>query len=85
MIDYAAVLKRLHADREWTLDGDSYEGLTMLDGRPAPTKESLDAAWPQVAQEIATEKQAKQAALASAHQKLAQLGLTSQEIKALVG
>jgi hypothetical protein len=45
MIDYALVLALIHPGREWTLNGDDYEQLTMLDGLPKPSKESLDAAW----------------------------------------
>ena len=85
MIDYTAVLLRRHADREWTLNGDDYEGLTMLDGRDRPSKESLDAAWPTVQAEIKAENDAKIAALESARAKLAALGLTEAEVKALVG
>jgi len=48
MTDYAAVLKALYPDDEWTLLGDEYSGLTWLSDTPKPTKKKLDDAWPQV-------------------------------------
>jgi len=85
MTDYAAVLLRRHAGREWTLNGDNYEGLTILDGGAKPTKKSLDDAWPDVQAEIAAERQAKIDAHNSALAKLSALGLTEAEIAALLG
>ena len=67
------------------LDGDDYEGLTMLDGGSKPTKKSLDDAWIDVQAEIAAEAEAKVAARASALAKLKVLGLTDDEVVALVG
>ena len=32
----------------WTLEGDTYEGLTWLSSTPKPTQAALDAAWPTV-------------------------------------
>lgn len=85
MTDYAAVLTRRHADRQWILDGDAYEGLTMLDDGQAPSKKSLDDAWPGVKAEIEAEQTAKQNAADSGRAKLKALGLTDAEIAALVG
>jgi hypothetical protein len=33
---------------QWTLNGDSFSGLTWLDDSAAPTQEECDAAWPQI-------------------------------------
>lgn len=85
MTDYAAVLTRRHSGREWVLNGDDYDGLVMLDGGDKPTQSSLDAAWPAVAAEIAVTTQQIAAARASALAKLAALGLTDDEIAALLG
>ena len=49
MIDYAAILTVNYAGAQWTLDGDTYEGLTWLDSTPKPTQAELDALWPSVA------------------------------------
>jgi len=48
MTDYAAVLTANYPGDEWTLDGDTYEGLTWLSDTPKPTQAELDAAWLQV-------------------------------------
>ena len=48
MIDYAAILTANYVGAEWTLDGNTYEGLTWLDSTTKPTQAELDAAWPQV-------------------------------------
>ena len=85
MTDYSAVLTLRHAGREWVLDGDDYAGLVMLDGGDKPTKKSLDDAWPDVQAEIAQIATNKAATRASAISKLAELGLTDDEISALVG
>lgn len=85
MTDYAAVMIHRHPDRKWKLEGDDYEGLTMLDEGNKPSKASLDAAWPAVLAEIAAAADAKAAALASARTKLAALGLNHAEVAALFG
>ena len=85
MTDYAIVLTRRHSGREWQLDGDDYDGLTILDGGSKPSKASLDALWPEVQAEIAAEEVAATAAAASGRAKLAALGLTDDEINALLG
>ena len=85
MIDYAAVLTRRYAGREWKLDGDDYAGLTMLDDGPKPPKKELEDLWPSVAAEIAAEVDGRAAAKASARAKLAALGLTEAEVVALLG
>jgi hypothetical protein len=48
MIDYTAILIANYVGAQWTLDGDTYEGLTWLDSTPKPTQAELDAQWPQV-------------------------------------
>lgn len=53
MTDYAAVLVRTHPGAEWALDGETYDGLVWLSDGPKPTQADLDAAWPEVQQELA--------------------------------
>jgi hypothetical protein len=48
MTDYPAVLTAIRPGAEWSLNGDTYDGLTWLDDSPKPTKKTLDDAWPQV-------------------------------------
>ena len=85
MTDYAAVLTENYPDAEWTLNGDTYEGLTWLSDSPKPSKAELDAAWPAVQQARADAVAAKEAARQSAIDKLAALGLTVEEISAAFG
>lgn len=85
MIDYAAVMIRLHPGREWKLEGDEYEGLVMLDGGNKPTKKTLEDAWPSIKAQIEKEKTDRENARQSALNKLRALGLTDAEIAALAG
>ena len=85
MTDYAAVLSENYSDSQWTLNGDTYEGLTWLSDSPKPTQADLDAAWPAVQQALADAVAAKEAARQSAIDKLAALGLTVDEISAAFG
>ena len=39
MIDYTQILILHYSDKQWTLNGDSYEGLNWLSESPKPTKE----------------------------------------------
>jgi hypothetical protein len=49
MIDYVAILSANYAGSQWTLDGDTYDGLTWLSDTPKPTQAELDALWPATA------------------------------------
>jgi hypothetical protein len=49
MIDYTKILIANYPGAQWTLNGDSYDGLTWLDSTTKPTQAELDAAWPTVA------------------------------------
>ena len=48
MTDYALVLTREYPGREWSLNGDTYDGLTWLSDGDAPSRAELDALWPSV-------------------------------------
>lgn len=48
MTDYVLVLNVAYPGTSWTLDGDTYDGLTWLDDSPKPSQETLDALWPTV-------------------------------------
>lgn len=82
MIDYATILTRRFAGKEWKLDGDNYDGLVWLSDTPKPTKTKLDSLWAEVQQEIADEKTAKDATRQAV---LNKLGLTADEAAALFG
>lgn len=82
MIDYALILSRRYAGKEWTLNGDEYTGLTWLSDSAKPTKETLDGLWAEVEAEIAAEATAK----ASAREALlTKLGITADEAQLLLG
>ena len=49
MIDYAAILSANYPGKQWTLEGDNYDGLTWLDSTSKPTQAQLDALWPTTA------------------------------------
>ena len=84
-MDIPMILSKRYPDAQWTLDGDSYTGLTWLSDTPKPTKAELEALWPDVQAEIAAEAQAKVDAKASAVAKLQALGLTVEEVQVAFG
>jgi len=83
--DYAAVLANVHPDCQWSLEGETYDGLIWHDDTPKPTQAELDDAWPAVQQAQADAVAAKQAARASGVAKLEALGLTVDEVSAVFG
>ncbi len=85
MIDYTAILTANYEGSAWSLNGDSYDGLTWLSDTPKPTQQELDDAWPAVQQARIDAQVAKQATKQSAIDKLAALGLTVDEIREAFG
>jgi hypothetical protein len=79
------ILTRKYQGQEWTLDGDTYDGLTWLSDTKKPTKTELEKLWPIVQAEIEAEKQAKIDARNSAIAKLEALGLTVEEVSTVFG
>jgi hypothetical protein len=84
-MDIPAILTKKYLTSEWTLDGDSYEGLTWLSESPKPTEEELADLWPEVQAELAAHAQAKIDAKTSAIAKLEALGLTVEEVEVAFG
>ena len=69
MIDYAFILVKYYPDDKWSLDGDSYDGLTWLSNTSKPTKEELDSKWVEIeaynkANEYKTKRAAKYPSIA---------------------
>ena len=85
MPDYSTILTLNYPNTVWTLNGDSYDGLTWLSDTPKPTKAELNALWESTQAAIAAKKQADIDTKASALAKLAALGLTQDEVKTLIG
>ena len=52
MMDIPAILSVVRPGAQWSLNGDTFDGLEWLDSSPAPTLSEIEAAWPgvQVAQ-----------------------------------
>jgi len=84
-MDITAILNSKYSGSEWTLDGDSYEGLTWLSESPKPTEEELTDLWSEVQTELAAKAQAKVDAKVSAIAKLEALGLTIEEVEVAFG
>jgi hypothetical protein len=83
MVDYAIILSRKFNGSQWELIGYDYAGLTWKSETPKPTKKQLDDLWAEVQAEIEAETQAKIDAKATAEGKLAALGLTTDDLRAL--
>jgi hypothetical protein len=84
-MDISTILLEKYAGFEWTLDGDSYEGLTWLSDTPKPTEKELSDLWPTVLAEVQAKEQAKLEAKQSAIAKLQALGLTVEEVQVAFG
>jgi hypothetical protein len=85
MINYSDILSIHYAGKDWCLIGEDYSGLTWTDLSPKPTQAELDALWESTQAAVAAKEQAAKDVKASALAKLAALGLTQDEVKALVG
>ncbi len=85
MIDYSLILTTNYSDKQWILAGIEYQNLDWQDESPKPTKEELDALWESTQTAQIAKQQAEVAAKESALSKLTALGLTVDEVKALLG
>jgi hypothetical protein len=85
MIDYTKILVAHYSSSHWTLDGDSYDGLTWYSKTPKPTKEELESLWGSTQAAENAKQQSAEAAKQSGMAKLAAIGLTPDEIKSLLG
>lgn len=85
MIDYAKIISVNYPNAKWVLNGNSYDGLEWLDEAPKPTEEELDALWEPTQAQIEADKIASETAKQVAQAKLAKLGLTPDDLKALLG
>lgn len=68
-MDIPTILTRKYEGKEWTLNGDTYDGLTWLSEGKPPTEAELTALWPTVEYEVTHE--AVENARQSAYQKTA--------------
>ena len=82
MTDYVAVLQANYAGQEWWVAGNDYATLEWMSDGTKPSKSVLDGLWASVQQEIADEAEAK---IATRQAVLDKLGLTADEVTALLG
>ena len=85
MIDYTLILATNYPTDKWSLAGDYYDGLTWLSDTPKPTQAELDALWESTQAAQTAKQEAEVTAKESALSKLTALGLTADEVKALLG
>jgi hypothetical protein len=79
-----AILK-INPNAEFTINADDYNQITWLNGTTPISKEDIKAMIPTVEAEIEQEKQDAITKKASGKQKLLDLGLSEEEVKALIG
>ena len=82
MANVYEVLTMLIPSGGWVISGDSYEGIQFLECQPI-TKEQYEAGFAQYDAWKAQQDAAKAQAKAAAEAKLAALGLTTEDLKAL--
>lgn len=79
------VLLHRYAGKLWCYNGDGYDGLHWTDNEPKPTEKQLLSQFDDVIAEIKALNEQREQASLSAKTKLKNLGLTDEEITALVG
>jgi predicted ABC-type transport system involved in lysophospholipase L1 biosynthesis ATPase subunit len=79
-VKLSEVLIKYYSHEKWILVEEDYEGLDWQSNNPKPTLEELE----NLKEELIKEEQAKIDAKASAMAKLAALGLSEQEVAALI-
>ena len=83
MIDLA--IKKINPNAEFTINADDINQITWLNNTTPISKADIEAMIPTVEAEIKQEKQDAINKKASGKQKLLDLGLTEEEVKALIG
>ena len=78
-------IKKINLNAEFTINADDINQITWENGTTPISKADIETQIPIVEQEIADEAQAKIDKKASGKQKLLDLGLTTEEVKALIG
>ena len=81
----ADAIKAINSNAEFKYDDEDINSIEWLNGTTPISKSEIEAMIPTVEQEIIDEAQAKIDKKASGKQKLLDLGLTEEEVKALIG
>lgn len=85
MPDYSLILSINFSGNQWSICENDYATLIWLDETPKPTQSELDDLWESTKIKVAEQKAQKESIKTSALAKLAKLGLTEDEVKALLG
>lgn len=83
MIDKA--IKKINPNAEFTINADDINQITWLNNTTPISKTDIEAMIPTVEAEIAQAETDAETRKASGKQKLLDLGLTTEEVKALIG
>jgi hypothetical protein len=78
-------IKKINANAEFNVNADDINQITWLNGTTPISKADIQAMIPTVEAEIEQEKQDAITKKASGKQKLLDLGLSEEEVKALIG
>ena len=78
-------IKKINPNAKFTVNAEDYNQITWLDGTTPISKADIEAMIPTVEAEIEQEKQDAINKKTSGKQKLLDLGLTEEEVKALIG
>ena len=85
MTDIVTAILKINPNAEVNVINEDYNQIIWNNGTTPISKEDIEAMIPTVEAEIAAEAQAKIDKKASGKQKLLDLGLTEEEVKALIG
>ena len=78
-------IKKINPNAEFTVNADDINQITWLNGTTPISKSDIEAMIPTVEQELKDAEQAVETKKASGKQKLLDLGLSEEEVKALIG
>lgn len=79
------ILEAIRPGEEWSLNGDTMDGLTWLSDTTPPTAAEIDAAWPDVQAAQQEAKAARIADIQNAQAELQGLGLGDAAIATISG
>ena len=78
-------IKKINPNAEFSINAEDYNQITWLNGTTPISKSDIEAMIPTVKTEIANAKANAIAKKASGKQKLLDLGLSEDEVKAMIG
>ena len=82
-INYSDILTEIYPGSEWSMSNEDYSTLNWLSSSAKPTQKELDDKKEATAKSLADKELAKQNTKKAAEAKLAALGLTTDDLKAL--